>query len=107
MTESRNQFEPENAEQQEVKTSVRPFETIREHAIAEIGQIYALSFEDAKAKAQEIATEKGINNFRLVVCLQAETGEFIKEPDEAEWSRICEEYEDDEDYATPIAFLVD
>lgn len=80
---------------------------MRRYAVAEIGQIYALSFEDAKAKSQEIATEKGINHFRLVVCVQTDTGEFITEPDEVKCAQIREEYEDDEDYATPVAFLVD
>ena len=96
---------------QESKENLPPFETIRRIAVAELGPVNTLSFQEAMTKIQEIAGQEGVSNPLLVVVVQDVLlkREFVLNQDEAEaqWSELIDVYEDDELLAMPVAFVVD
>jgi len=105
MSESEN--EPGQADQEE-KENLPPFEGIRKIALAELGPVNTLGFQEALAKTQEIADKEAILNPLLVVYVQGvNRQEFALRPDEGQWSDLVHAYEDGEELAAPVAFVVD
>ncbi|MBM2821224.1 MAG: hypothetical protein HW405_984, partial [Candidatus Berkelbacteria bacterium] len=100
----------EIAQEIEVKENLPPFETIRNIAVAELGPVDTLSYQEALVQMQKIAEQEGISNPLLIIVVQdASMQEFVLNQAEAEfqWEGLAEYYEDDKELSMPVALVVD